>query len=93
MKKHFSLLAVITALSACSADKDSTSIFLAKELCSCRYLVGQSEDNCREAVRFALAAGDATFDDRKKEVTATAEDKSHPATFRFVSVKYGCELK
>lgn len=91
--KLIAMVFVVFGLSACSIDKESMSMFLAKEMCSCRYLVGQSEKNCRDAIRPSLAVGDVTMDDAKKEATGRAEDGSHPATFRFVSSKFGCELK
>lgn len=78
-------------LGGCSVDKDSTTVFLAKEMCSCRFLVEQSEANCRGAIRIALAAGDVAVDYAHKKVTATSEDKSKQATFKFVSPKFGCE--
>ncbi len=80
-------------LTACSSDKESMSLYLAKEMCSCRFLIGQDDKNCRDTVRVALAVGDISVNEAKREVTATAEDKSHPATFRFVSKRFGCELK
>jgi len=80
-------------LPACSSDKESMSMYLAKEMCSCRFLIGQDDKQCRNTVRIALAAGDATVNETKREVTATAEDKSNPATFRFASNRFGCEFK
>jgi hypothetical protein len=68
-------------------------MYLAKEMCSCRFLIGQDDKSCRDTVRVALAVGDATVNETKREVTATAEDKSNPAIFRFVSNRFGCELK
>lgn len=86
------LLATFTGiLAGCTVDKDSTTVFLAKEMCSCRFLVEQSESNCLGAIRIALAAGDVAVDYANKKVTATSEDKSKTATFRFVSPKFGCE--
>jgi hypothetical protein len=92
VKKQLALLVALASLTACSPEKESMSVFLAKEVCSCHFLVGQSEKNCRDAVRIALVMGDVTVDAAKKTVTATAEDKSNPATFRFVDEKFGCEL-
>jgi hypothetical protein len=91
--KTTALVLSLMLLIGCSPDKDSTPVFLAKEMCSCRFLVGQSEQNCRSAIRLGLAMGDVTVDYKKQEVTATAEDKSHPATFQFINTKLGCALK
>ncbi|MBX3022937.1 MAG: hypothetical protein KF799_14780 [Bdellovibrionales bacterium] len=93
MKNTLAWTFLVLTLTACAPEKDSSTVFLAKELCSCRFLVGQSKAGCRDDVRLALLVGDATIDEAKKEVTATSEDKSKIATFRYVSAKYGCELK
>ncbi len=87
------IAAITLGLSACSADKESMSMFLAKEMCSCRFLVGQSESHCRGSIRLGLAVGDVIVDLASKEVTGQAEDGSSPVTFKFVSEKFGCELK
>ncbi len=87
-------LFVVLALSltACSVDKSSMSIFLAKETCSCKFLVGRSTKDCKKDASLTLLFGDLTIDEENKSVTATAEDKSNPATARFVSEKFGCEV-
>jgi len=91
--KRLACLIFVSMLTGCSVDKDSMSMFLAKEMCSCRFLVEQSEANCRSAIRMGLAVGDVVVNEVAREVTGKAEDGSSPATFGFVSAKLGCELK
>jgi hypothetical protein len=79
-------------LSGCAVDKESSSMFLAKEVCSCIFLVGRTESDCKDAIRPALALGDVDISPSRREVTGTAEDGSHPATFRFISNRAGCEF-
>lgn len=91
--KWLACLIFLSMLTGCSVDKESMSMFLAKEMCSCRFVVEQSEANCRSAIRIGLAVGDVVVNEAAREVTGKAEDGSSPATFRFVSAKSGCELK
>ena len=94
MTSRFALLFLaVPMITGCAVEKESMSIFLAKEACSCLFVVGQTESNCRSAIRLPLALGDIKIDFTKKQVTGTAEDKSHPATVSFVSEKFGCALR
>ena len=85
-------LSLAALLTGCSSDKETMSMFLAKDMCSCRFLIGQSESHCREAIQMGLLVGKVSVNEAKKEVVGQAEGAS-AATFRFVSEKFGCELK
>lgn len=84
----FSLL-----LSSCAIDKESSSVFLAKEMCSCHFLLQRTETQCKDSIRFALALGDVEINRTQKEVVGMAEDGSHTARFQFVSNQEGCQLQ
>lgn len=86
------VIGVSGLISACSVSKESMSMFLAKEMCSCRFLIEQSDAHCRSAVRLGLAMGDVSVDMAAKSVTGTDEKGLNAATFKFVSGKLGCEL-
>jgi hypothetical protein len=87
------LASILLGLSACSIDKESMTIFLAKESCSCVFLVGQSEKRCRDAIRIPLAFGDIEVDYKKKQVTGRSEDGRETAVVAYVNERFGCELR
>lgn len=80
-------------LTGCSTDKESMSVFLAKEMCSCHFLVERNEADCRKDASLALLVGDVTLDASNRSVTAKAKDGSNQATAQFVSKKFGCKIQ
>ena len=91
--KGIFLLGTVLMITGCEIDKETMAMFIAKSMCSCKYVVGQSEFSCRQTILPSLIVGDAEMDDVNRKVTGKSKDGTQVATFRFVSDQLGCELE
>jgi hypothetical protein len=64
--------------------------FTAKEYCSCRFVMGQSDEYCRGYVKQWLPISAITVDEAAKAVTARGTGLSRTA--RWLSPREGCRL-
>ena len=97
--KHAALLFV--ALSACAGRADVHkydnslfvlgSAFAAKQTCSCLWVAGRTEDECRAWVRVSPDVARAKIDWETRTVTARALGMGRTDA-RFVDDQLGCEI-
>jgi hypothetical protein len=92
MKRILFLTPLLLLLSSCVPERDTIAFFLAKETCSCRFLVGLTAARCRDAVRPALLLGSVKVNETERTATGTSEGGRYATTFRFVSEREGCAL-
>lgn len=90
--RFISLLLFIVTLTSCSIDKQTISTFVAKEMCSCLFLVEQSQANCKSALGPSTLLGKFSVNQKLRQVTGTANDGSSPVKFQYLSARYGCEM-
>lgn len=65
--------------------------FTAKEYCSCRFVMGQSDEYCRGYVEQWLPYSTLTVDEPARQVTATGTGVTRTARWR--SRREGCRLE
>ena len=69
---------------------DIISAYTAKEYCSCRYVVGQSQEYCQGYVKQYLPLSGLIDDAEQKRVTASGLGRSHTAVW--IGTRQGCRL-
>jgi len=62
----------------------------AKEYCSCRFVVGQTEKYCKSYASQIVSVSSFSEDLNNKYVSAAAF--GHLASSQFINKKYGCDL-
>jgi hypothetical protein len=67
------------------------SSYYAKELCSCLYVVGQTETYCHSVVRQYVPISSFQIDASSRTVTVSGLGQTNRA--RFVDDRYGCVLE
>ena len=75
---------------ALAAFPDILSAYTAKEYCSCRYVVGQSQAYCQGYVKQYLPLSGLVDDAEQKRVTASGLGRSHTAVW--IGTRQGCRL-
>lgn len=75
---------------ALAAFPDILSAYTAKEYCSCRYVVGQSQAYCQGYVKQYLPLSGLVDDAEQKRVTASGLGRSHTAVW--IGSRQGCRL-
>ena len=66
------------------------SSFYAKQMCSCLFVVGQTEDHCRNEARQYVPISGYDIDWQARSVTVRGLGRSNRA--RYVGERYGCVL-
>ncbi|PRA45903.1 MULTISPECIES: amidase [Pseudomonas] len=75
---------------ALAAFPDILSAYTAKEYCSCRYVVGQSQAYCQGYVKQYLPLSGLVDDAEQKRVTASGLGRSNTAAW--IGSRQGCRL-
>lgn len=75
---------------ALAAFPDILSAYTAKEYCSCRYVVGQSQAYCQGYVKQYLPLSGLVDDAEQKRVTASGLGRSNTAVW--IGSRQGCRL-
>lgn len=88
MIKALALLSILL-ISGCKFPK-VVSAFYAKEVCSCLFVVGQSEDYCHEYGKQIIPIWTKDIDRENKKVKAWGLWESTEA--RFISLRTGCQI-
>lgn len=73
--------------------KDFTAVissYYAKEMCTCVFVIEQSEDTCHNIVRQYVPISSVTVDRDNKSVTTTGMFRTNSA--KFEGAQYGCTL-
>ncbi len=66
------------------------SSFYAKQMCSCLFVVGQTEERCRNEARQYVPISGYEIDREQRAVTVSGLGRTNRA--HFVSERYGCVL-
>ncbi len=66
------------------------SAFTAKEYCTCRYVIGRSDQACRDYTKYFIHIDELRFDDAAKTVEVDA--LFHTNSARHLSEREGCRL-
>jgi hypothetical protein len=83
------ILIGLLLLSSCKFPK-VVSAFYAKEVCSCLFVVGQTEDYCHEYGKQIIPIWTKTIDTKNKRVKAWGLWESTEASF--ISLRSGCQI-
>lgn len=87
--KNIIILVIVLTLSGCKFPK-VVSAFYAKEVCSCLFVVGQSEDYCHEYGKQIIPIWTKEIDTKNKKVKAWGLWESTEASF--ISLRHGCQI-
>ncbi|TNE97858.1 MAG: hypothetical protein EP326_10765 [Deltaproteobacteria bacterium] len=90
MMKYIGLISLMLVLTSCEFNKAFSSSF-AKEYCSCRYVVGQTKEHCKEYAQNFIPPWSIKENVEKKYVTVSNMFKTTTASY--VSKRYGCSIK
>lgn len=89
-------VAVLVAVTGCDRyaadDLELLTAFSAKEMCSCMFVVGQTEDFCRTMTKQAPDVKSVTIDRDAKTVRSQAV-MMWGARARYVDKRHGCVLE
>ena len=87
--KLFISLFMLLVLSSCKFPK-VVSAFYAKEVCSCLFVVGQSEEYCHNYGKQIIPIWTKEIDKKNKKVKAWGLWESTQASF--ISLRHGCQI-
>lgn len=87
--KFITFLIISILLSGCDFVKAFSSSF-AKEYCSCRFVEGQSKQNCKDYAYNFIPPWSIVEDEKKKQVTVSSLFKSTTAVYS--NKRYGCSI-